>query len=154
MTTEQTNQTGKQTNPKESNKEQVLLLTGIPLEKAEAARDALAGIGITFSYDIRAEHHSTKEHLAAVFQAYDLDNIIAALNDYLALEVYDPPISNNQDHYDLGIAANLVSFLDSSVEWCGMESLRDAISFIEEESWKTFTMENPEITTEWSTVWG
>ena len=154
MTTKQTNQTGEQTNPKESNSEQVLLLAGIPLEKAEAARDALAGIGITFNYDIREEHHSTKAHLAAIFQAYDLGNIIAALNDYLALEVYDPPINNNQDHYDLGIAANLVAFLDSRVEWCGMESLRDAISFIEEESWKTFTMENPEITTEWSTVWG
>ena len=139
MTTEQTNQTGEHT----------LLLTGIPLEKAEAARVALAEIGITFSPDIREEHHSTKEHLAAVFQAYDLHQIIAALNDYLALEVYDPPISNNQDHYDLGIAANLVAFLDSSVEWCGMESLRDAIAFIQEENWKTFTMENPEITTEW-----
>ena len=160
MTTKQTNpkesnrtnpkeSNRKQTNPKESNREQVLLLAGIPLEKAEAARDALAGIGITFSYDIRAEHHSTKEHLAAVFQAYDLHQIIAALNDYLALEVYDPPISNNQDHYDLGTTANLVAFLDSSVEWCGMESLRDAISFIEEENWKTFTMENPEITTDW-----
>ena len=34
-----------------------------------------------------------------------------------------------------------------------MESLRDAIAFIEEENWKTFTMENPEITTEWSKVW-
>ena len=99
--------TTKQTNPKESNREQVLLLAGIPLEKAEAARDALAGIGITFSPDIRAEHHSTKEHLTAVFQAYDLDNIIAALNDYLAFEAYTPPISNNQDHYDLGAAANL-----------------------------------------------
>ena len=141
--------TTKQTNPKESNREQVLLLAGIPLEKAEAAREALAEIGITFSPDIREEHHSTKEYLAAVFQAYDLDNIIAALNDYLAFEAYNPPISNNQDRYDLGTAANLVAFLDSSVEWCGMESLRDAISFIEEESWKTFTMENPEITTEW-----
>ena len=141
--------TTKQTNPKESNREQVLLLAGIPLEKAEAARDALAGIGITFSPDIRAEHHSTKEHLPAVFQAYDLDNIIAALNDYLAFEAYTPPISNNQDHYDLGTAANLVAFLDSSVEWCGQESPRDAIAFIEEENWKTFTMENPEITTEW-----
>ena len=84
-----------------------------------------------------------------IFQAYDLDNIIAALNDYLAFEAYTPPISNNQDHYDLGTAANLVAFLDSSVEWCGRESPRDAISFIEEENWKTFTMENPEITTEW-----
>ena len=99
--------TTKQTNPKESNREQVLLLAGIPLEKAEAARDALAGIGITFSPDIRAEHHSTKGHLTAVFQAYDLDNIIAALNDYLAFEAYTPPISNNQDHYDLGTTANL-----------------------------------------------
>ena len=128
--------TTKQTNPKESNREQVLLLAGIPLEKAEAARDALAGIGITFSPDIRAEHHSTKEHLTAVFQAYDLDNIIAALNDYLAFEAYTPPISNNQDHYDLGTAANLVAFLDSSVEWCGQESPRDAIAFIEEEKKK------------------
>ena len=42
--------TTKQTNPKESNREQVLLLAGIPLEKAEAAREALAEIGITFSY--------------------------------------------------------------------------------------------------------
>ena len=141
--------TTKQTNPKESNREQVLLLAGIPLEKAEAAREALAEIGITLSPDIREEHHSTKEYLAAVFQAYDLDNIIAALNDYLALEVYDPPISNNQDRYDLGTAANLVAFLDSSVEWCGLKYPQDAIAFIEEESWKTFTMENPEITTEW-----
>ena len=97
MTTKQTDQTGK-----ERNREQVLLLAGIPLEKAEAARDALAGIGITFSYDIRAEHHSTKEHLAAVFQAYDLHQIIAALNDYLALEVYDPPISQQPRSLDLG----------------------------------------------------
>ena len=150
MTTKQTNQTGEQPCPyMSSNREQVLLLAGIPLEKAEAAREALAEIGITFSYDIREEHHSTKAHLAAVFQAYDLQNIIAALNDYLALEYYDPPISNNQDHYDLGTATNLVAFLDSSVEWCGMESLRDAISFIEEKSWKTFIMENPEITTDW-----
>ena len=42
MTTEQTNQTN-QTG------EQTLLLTGIPLEKAEAAREALAEIGITFT---------------------------------------------------------------------------------------------------------
>ena len=59
-----------------------------------------------------------------------MHNIITALNDYLAFEAYNPPISNNQDHYDLGIAANLVAFLDSSVEWCGRESARDAISFI------------------------
>ncbi len=144
--------TTKQTNQEESNREQVLLLAGIPLEKAEAARDALAGIGITFTPDIRAEHHSTREHLKAVFQAYDLENIIAALNDYLAFEAYAPPISDNQDHYDLGAAANLVAFLDSSVDWCGRESPRDAISFIQQDAWTIFMEENPGIAGDWNSA--
>ena len=50
MTTKQTNPTGEQT----------LLLAGIPLEKAEAARGALAEIGITFTPNLRTQHHSTR----------------------------------------------------------------------------------------------
>ena len=61
MTTKQTKQTGEQT----------LLLAGIPLEKAEAAREALAEIGITFTPKLRTQHHSTREHLEATFQATD-----------------------------------------------------------------------------------
>ena len=59
MTTEQTNQTGEQT----------LLLAGIPLKKVEAARVALAEIGITFTPKLRTQHHSSREHLEAIFQA-------------------------------------------------------------------------------------
>ena len=139
MTTEQTNQT----------REQTLLLTGIPLEKAEAARVALAEIGITFTPKIRTQHHSTREHMEAIFQAYDLEEIIATLNDYLAFAGYSPLISDEQDKYDLNDTTNLIEFLDTSVDWCGLEYPRDAIAFIQEENWKTFTMENPEITTEW-----
>ena len=142
MTTEQTNQTGEHT----------LLLTGIPLEKAEAARVALAEIGITFTPNLRTQHHSTREHLDAIFQAYDLTEIIATLNDYLAFNSYSPLIpliSDEQDNYDLNATTNLIEFLDTSVDWCGREHPRDAIGFIQEENWKTFTMENPEITTEW-----
>ena len=139
MTTKQTNPTRKQT----------LLLTGIPMEKAEAARGALAGIGVTFTPNLQAEHHSTREHLKAIFQAYDLTETIATLNDYLAFDSYNPPISDNQDDYDLNATTNLIAFLDTSVDWCGLEYPRDAIGFIQEEDWKTFTMENPEITREW-----
>ena len=139
MTTKQTNQTGEQT----------LLLTGIPLEKAEAAREALAEIGITFTPNLRTQHHSTREHLEAIFQAYDLEEIIATLNDYLAFAGYSPLISDEQDNYDLKDTTNLIQFLDTSIDWCGPKYPRDAITFIQEEKWKTFTMENPEITTEW-----
>ena len=139
MTTKQTNPTRKQT----------LLLTGIPMEKAEAARGALAGIGITFTPNLRAEHNSTREHLKAIFQAYDLTETIATLNDYLAFDGYNPPISDNQDDYDMNTTTNLIEFLDTSVDWCGLEYPRDAISFIQEEAWTTFTRENPGITREW-----
>ena len=139
MTTEQTNQTGEKT----------LLLTGIPLEKAEAARVALAEIGITFTPKLRTQHHSSREHLEAIFQAYDLEEIIATLNDYLAFANYSPIISSEQNNYDLNATTNLIEFLDTSVDWCGLKYPRDTIAFIEEENWNTFTMENPEITTEW-----
>ena len=86
MTTKQTNQTGEKT----------LLLTGIPLEKAEAAREALAEIGITFTPKLRTQHHSTREHLEAIFQAYDLEEIIATLNDYLAFAGSSPPSAMNR----------------------------------------------------------
>ncbi len=138
MTTKQTNPTGEQT----------LLLAGIPLEKAEAARGALAEIGITFTPNLRTQHHSTREHQGAIFHAYDLEEIIATLNDYLAFASYSPLISDEQDNYDLNATTNLIEFLDTSVDWCGREYPRDAIGFIQEENWKTFTMENPEITTE------
>ena len=134
---------------KQSNREQTLLLTGIPMEKAEAAREALAGVGITFSPNLRAEHHSTREHLTAVFQAYDLHEILATLNDYLAFDGRTPSISDNEDEYDLGTAVNLIAFLDTSVEWCGREHPRDAISFIQDDAWTAFMEENPGIAREW-----
>ena len=139
MTTKQTNPTGEQT----------LLLAGTPLEKAEAARDALARIGITFTPNLRAEHHSTRKHLGAIFQAYDLTENIATLNDYLAFDGYNPPISDDQDDYDLNTATNLIAFLDDSVDWYGREYPREAINFIQEEAWETFTIENPRIIREW-----
>ena len=139
MTTEQTKQTGEQT----------LLLTGIPLEKAEAAREALAEIGITFTPNLRAYRNSTREHLEAIFEVVGLEEIIATLNDYLAFASYSPIISWEQNNYDMNATTNLIEFLDTSVDWCGLKYPRDAIAFIEEENWKTFTMENPEITTEW-----
>ena len=142
MTTKQTNQTNQAG-------EQTLLLAGIPLEKAEAARVALAEIGITFTPKLRTQHHSTREQLQAIFQAYDLEEIIATLNDYLAFASYSPLISDEQNKYDLNDTTNLIKLLDTSVDWCGTEYPRDAIAFIQEENWKTFTMENPEITTEW-----
>ena len=146
MTTKQTNQAGEQTNQAG---EQTLLLAGIPLEKAEAAREALAAIGITFTPKLRTQHHSTREQLEAIFQAYDLEETIATLNDYLAFASYSPLISDEQNNYDLNATTNLIQFLDTSVDWCGPEYPRDAIAFIQEENWKTFTQENPEITTEW-----
>ena len=115
----------------------------------EAARVALAEIGITFTPKLRTQHHSSREHLEAIFQAYDLEEIIATLNDYLAFAGYSPLISDEQNKYDLNDTTNLIAFLDSSVEWCGLKYPQDAIAFIEEESWKTFTMENTEITTDW-----
>ena len=138
--------TTKQTNP---TREQTLLLAGIPLEKAEAARGALAGIGITFTPNLRPDHHSTKEQFKAIFQAYDLTETIATLNDYLAFDGYNPPISDNQDDYDLNTTTNLIAFLDTSVDWYGQEYPREAINFIQEEAWETFTIENRGIIREW-----
>ena len=138
--------TTKQTNP---TREQTLLLAGIPLEKAEAARGALAGIGITFTPNLRADHHSTKEQFKAIFQAYDLTETIATLNDYLAFDGYNPPISDNQDDYNLNTITNLIAFLDTSVDWYGQEYPREAIGFIQEEAWETFTIENRGIIREW-----
>ena len=134
--------TTKQTNPTNQTGEQTLLLTGIPLEKAEAAREALAEIGITFTPKLRTQHHSTREHLNAIFQAYDIEEIITTLNDYLAFASYSPLISDEQDNYDLNATTNLIEFLDTSVDWCGPEYPRDAIAFIQKETgrpspWRT-----------------
>ena len=141
--------TTKQTNPTNQTGEQTLLLAGIPLDLAEAARDALAEIGITFTPNLQPWHHSTRKHHRAIFQAYNLEELIATLNDHLALAGYSPIISDDQNKYDLNTTTSLIKFLDTSVDWCSREHPRDAIGFIREKNWKTFTTENPEITTEW-----
>ena len=86
------------------------------------------------------------EHLRAIFQANDLRETIATLNDYLAFDYNLPPISDNQEDYDLKTTTSLITFLNTEVEWCGIENPRDAIYFIEEEAWDKFISENPGLT--------